>query len=98
MTSHTSMLAYADIIVDGTMSKQCGIILNLLRTFPDQPFSRFDIHGVTGMRLASVCGRCSELLESALIVEVGTKVDPLTHKTVKTLKLAPRQTNAAAAV
>jgi hypothetical protein len=98
MTSHTSMLAYADIVVDGTMSKQCGIILDLLRTFPDREFSRFDIHGVTGMRLASVCGRTVELLAYGLIVEAGTKVDPITLKTVKTLKLAPRQTNAAAAV
>lgn len=89
MTAHTSRLAYDEIRADGTTSKQCGIILDLLRTFPDRPFSRFDIHGVTGMRLASVCGRVNEMIAVGLVVETGTKVDPLTSKTVKTLKLAP---------
>jgi hypothetical protein len=89
MTAHTSMLAYADIVVDGTMSKQCAIILDLLRTFPEREFSRYDIHAVTGMRLASVCGRANTLVEAGLVTEPGTKVDPLTGKTVKTLKAAP---------
>jgi hypothetical protein len=89
MSALTSLWAYDEIRSDGTTSKQCAVILDLLRTFPDRLFSRFDIHSVTGLRLASVTGRVNEMIAVGLVVETGTKVDPLTSKTVKTLKAAP---------
>jgi hypothetical protein len=89
MIADTSRLSYDAVKSDGTVTKQAGVILDLLRTFPDRPFSRFDIHAVTGMRLSSVCGRANELMKAGLVVEPGTKIDPLTGKVVKTLKLSP---------
>lgn len=44
--------------------------------------SNREIAKMTGLEIATVCGRCFELRQAGLVKEYGTKVDPATKKTV----------------
>ena len=51
----------------------------------DEPMSRADIAGSTGLRLSTVCGRVAELIEAGAVYVVGTKIDERSDRNVEVL-------------
>ena len=64
----TSLIAYQQIIEDGTKKNQKSIILNLLKEYPDG-FTREEIRDMASIMYTSVCGRVKELLNSGKAYE-----------------------------
>jgi len=81
----TKQKSLREITDDGTRSKRRRQVYVLISEYPKR--SRADIAKLGHLRLASVCGRVNELIAAGKVVEVGTKVDEETHKTVAILDL-----------
>lgn len=84
--SFTKQKSFREITDDGTRSKRRRQVYTLIAEHPH--CSRADIAKLGNIRLSCVCGRVNELIEAGRVVEVGTKVDSETHKTVALLDLA----------
>ena len=84
--SYTSKKAYAEITEDGTKETQAQKIYNAIKRLSRT--TRAELSAVTGLRLASVCGRVNELIAAGKIKENGLITDPNTNKTVSLLEVA----------
>jgi len=86
-SSLTSSLAYAEHTASGkALTQKERVYRCILRA--RRPISRMDIHYMTGIRLASVCGRVNELLEekpARIKVSESVKRDPESQKYVECL-------------
>ena len=65
---------YDDVRRSGRLGRQQQVILAALRM--KGPSTRQQIHDATELALASVCGRCKELLDSGQIEVVGPEGRP----------------------
>jgi predicted transcriptional regulator len=84
--SDTSCKALAEITFDGSRSTKRRKVLLAIMMSPG--LSRAEIADICGLRLSSVCGRVAELIADGQVVENGTKLDGVTHKTVARLCVA----------
>jgi CRP-like cAMP-binding protein len=89
MIASTSFLSFIATRDDGTQARQYAQILALLRTIPSVSLSRTDIANLTGIRLASVCGRVAELRDDGLVIEPATRKCPTSGRMVKVVQAAP---------
>lgn len=88
MLSATSVQNYHEHRNSGKLGAQAQQILDFLTEHPNQNFSRAEISESTGVRLSSVCGRVSELLEDKLITERPERHCGITGKTITPVRVA----------
>lgn len=62
--THTSVKAYRQAILDGRARTQIERVKIALRSVG--PLTRWEIHKITGIRYASVCGRVNTLIVSGI--------------------------------
>jgi hypothetical protein len=82
--AQTSIDNYYRAIREGKFPTQKARIVAAMQ--PVHTYSRSELADLTGLRLASVCGRVAELLEDNLIEEAATRRCQVTGKLVSTVR------------
>lgn len=84
----TSILAFADLLEQGEITRRQADVLAFLNDNRGRNFSRREIAKLTGIELCSVTGRVNELLAKRLIVEDAKRACGITAKTVHPVRVA----------
>ncbi len=74
----SSLEAYQEIILDGTITSQKLQVLYFIKRFTG--VTRNEINRETGITINAVCGRVRTLLDEKAIYEDGWKTDEITRK------------------
>ena len=80
----TSLDAFYAIKKDGNLQMQQRKILNVMQ--PNTTYTRRELAHLAGIETSTASARINSLLETYIEV-VGTKLDPVTGKTVQALRL-----------
>ena len=87
MIAHTSIEAYHSLShIHYVQPKQAEVLA--LFAVEGATFTRQQIAVLTGMPINCVCGRVNALVADQILVEHGDRMDPVTHKRQKLLRLA----------
>ncbi|MBD1412891.1 MarR family transcriptional regulator [Burkholderia contaminans] len=89
MIANTSIDSYCAHKAEGKASIQRITVLNYLRERPGVGMTRNDLARVLRLPIQSICGRIGELKDEGLVVEGETIEDPRTHRSCKTIRIAP---------
>jgi DNA-binding MarR family transcriptional regulator len=88
--SRTSIDAYYAMIAGPKLAAQQRTIVEFLASHSGD-FTRAELAERTGLRLSSVCGRVSELLERGTLVERSRRPCSVTGVAAHVVRLAPAQ-------
>ncbi|KKL59362.1 hypothetical protein LCGC14_2216150 [marine sediment metagenome] len=84
--SYTSLTAYRESVLDGTVTAQHGKIMRVFYKFRGVLLNRRQVSELTDLKINAVTGRVRSLIDSGLL-EVGPeKRDPITGRKVEYLK------------
>lgn len=82
-----------DSMIEHKESGKAGIqrlaILNHLRANPDLAMTRNELSRHFHYPIQSICGRIGELKKGGLVVEDAPRIDPITARKTKPVRLAP---------
>lgn len=84
----TSLLAFADLLEQGEITRRQADVLAFLDDNRGRNFSRREIAKLTGIELCSVTGRVNEPLAKRLIVEEEKRACGISRKTVHPVRVA----------
>jgi hypothetical protein len=76
----TKRQSIEELTADGSRSRRKRHVYLCIKNNPG--VSRNEIEREAHIRLSCVCGRANELLVSGDVIELGTKIDPITKKHV----------------
>ena len=89
MIAHTSVEAYHSLREAGDLAPMEARVMQVFeRSSSGASYSRQQIAQISGMPINCVCGRVSTLVESGVLEERGTRIDPQTNKPQKLLRMA----------
>lgn len=89
MIAHTSVEAYHALREAGDLAPMEARVMRVFETAgAGSSFSRQQIARISGMPINCVCGRVNSLVANGLLEEHGTRIDPLTHKPQKLVRVA----------
>jgi DNA-binding MarR family transcriptional regulator len=86
----TSLEAYGHFVLGPELPRQQKAIVEFLASHSGD-FTRAELAERTGLRLSSVCGRVSELIERGTLVERSRRPCSITGVAAHVVRLAPAQ-------